>query len=113
MSEVPPVVVSPEDALTHHDPVVRITARGAISDWTERLQAWLNEEFKRTDDKADVLIAVTRLFVMTHSSLAANMIKETGFTDMADTFKVCIDAEYVRHANQCLVYLQAQKEGQR
>lgn len=111
MSEQPQILFpSPEAILTHADPVIRIMGRGAIAAWTEAFQAWVNDELKRSD-RTQVLIAVTRLLVLTHSSLAANMLKESGFQAMASGFKDLIDEDYVKHAQQCLVAVQQTRKG--
>lgn len=102
-----------EEALLSDDPIVRIVARGAVSGWVGQFQAWINDEYARAHDKpdlkADLMIAVTRLMVLTHSSFIANLTSEDGFPVAAETMKDFIDDEYVRHAIMCQAVIQGQR----
>lgn len=106
-----PRAIGAEDALTHPDPIVRIIARGSLSKWIDVFQAWVNEEFARCDDRLDVLHGISRLLVMTHSSIAANMMKEGGFPTAAEALKLTVDEVYVSHAEQCRISIQAVRRG--
>jgi len=102
MSEV--ITTGPEEALVSDDPVVRIVARGAMSSWVEQFKDWVQDEARRSRGpigEGDLLIAMTKLMVMTHSSVVANFMSEGGFPLMAFAIKGCVDEEYVRHAKMC------------
>jgi hypothetical protein len=100
---------SNDDALLSADPITRIVARGVCSKWAAEFQAWVNAEVKQGTTDDDLIIAITRLFVLTHSSVAANILKPSGFQVAADMFKACTDAEYLAHAEKCKQVLQARR----
>ncbi|WFS02187.1 hypothetical protein [Rhizobium tumorigenes] len=100
--------IEQDEALMSDDPVVAMVARGAGSTWVEGFQAWVNDERERGGAKAlpDMIQAVTRLMVLTHSSTIANVMAPGGFQVMADVFKAVIDEDYVAHAERCRQHIQ-------
>jgi len=111
MSQV--FAIGAEEALLSDDPIARIFARGAVSGWVEQFQAWVNDEFSRTsgnaDLKSDLIIAIGRLMVATHSSFVANLMNEDGFQVAADAMKDFIDKDYVQHALMCQAAIREQR----
>jgi hypothetical protein len=104
-----------EEALVSDNPVERMMARGAASSWVDRFQAWVSEEFSRTSGdtglQSDLIIAVGKLMIATHSSFIANFMSEGGFPVVAEAMKDFIDQEYVRHAMLCRTVIQEQRGG--
>jgi hypothetical protein len=93
------------------DPVTRISARATASTWVDGFQRWLMSEVKRGEDPAHILIAMMRVQIMTHSSLAANFTGPGGFHAVADGYKDMIDVMYVHHAQECVKAMAEKRSG--
>ncbi len=110
MSDV--IVTGQDEALLSSNPITRITARATASRWVGSFQEWLNSEVARGEDPANIILAMIRVHIMTHSSVVANFMGPKGFQEVADGYKMLIDASYVRHANECAVAIAQERASQ-
>lgn len=90
--------LSHDDALMHEDPHTSTMARMAVSDFAERMQAFINTELKRGTDPAILLITLARFQIQTHASLLGCLCRSTADLPSAQNYKKLLDLEYVKHA---------------
>lgn len=86
------------DALMSGDPIVRIMARGAASDWLTPFTIWMNEELRRPKaEPAKVIHAISLLMIQTLASIAAQISEPEGDTVFVQAFIDLAKAEMPKH----------------
>ncbi|MFK0330881.1 hypothetical protein ACIQUB_07135 [Rhizobium sp. NPDC090275] len=99
--------IGAEEALLGDDPIMRIMARSSTSTWAEHFQQWVDDELNRGEDPKYLLFAIMAMQVMTHSSVAANLVEPGGYQAIADSYKDLIDQRWIRHAHLSRAYIES------
>lgn len=87
-----------EDALTCDDAMTRAMARCTLSGWLEPFSAWVNAELDRPEgDPVAILHAVSRVFIQTIGSIAAQTISSDGDAILRQAFVALVERELLDH----------------
>lgn len=90
--------IGAEDALLSEDSLTRMIARAGVSTWLAGFQEWVNDEIKRGEKETDLLLAIISVQIMTHASVAANVMSAEGFPAMLEVYKHMLNDKWLPHA---------------